>query len=119
MSDFYSFIKRIRKSKGLSQEEMAKRLNISFSTYSKIERRIISPNVERINDIFMVFGLPDLNKGAFDVIYKIFDDNSEIINTPKNNKIDHFSFVTRKEFENLKSEVVLIKELLENSTYKQ
>ncbi len=119
MSDFYSFIKKIRKSKGISQEEMAFRLNISFSTYSKIERGIISPNVERINDIFMVFGLPDLSNGAFDVIYNIFNNDMEEISGPKINKIDNFSFVTRKEFEYLKTQVEEIKELLKNSTIKQ
>lgn len=114
MSDFYQFIKTIRKSKGWSQEEMAKKLDISFSTYSKIERGIISPNVERINQIFMVFGAPNLNNGAFDTIYKIFKYDPGEMPKGKKDPVDFFSFVTRKEFDYLKLQVQELKEILKN-----
>lgn len=113
MTDIYTLIKKIRQSKGISQKVMAERLNISFSTYSKIERGIIVPNINRINDIFMAFGLPNLNNGAFDTIYNIFlNPNETESSVPEEKKVDYFTFVTRKEFEDLKSLVFELKELL-------
>ncbi len=115
MSDFYQFIKTIRKSKGWSQEKMAKKLDISFSTYSKIERGIISPNVERINQIFMVFGFPNLNYGIYDTIYELLKYDTEELNKEPQDPLNIFCFVTRKEFEYLKLQVQELKEIIQNS----
>ena len=44
-------IKEIRKSKGLSQREVAKRLNMAFSTYSNYENNNREPNFETLKRI--------------------------------------------------------------------
>jgi transcriptional regulator with XRE-family HTH domain len=41
-------IKFYRNQKGFTQEEMAEKLNISFQSYSKIERNITDVNISRL-----------------------------------------------------------------------
>ena len=55
-----SIIKDFRKMKGLTQKEMARRLNIPYSTYSNYENDNREPNKEMINKIADVLGI-DVN----------------------------------------------------------
>ena len=50
-------IKEIRKSKGLSQREAAKKLNMAFSTYSNYENNNREPNFETLKRIADVLGV--------------------------------------------------------------
>ena len=50
-------IKTIRKSKGLSQEELAVKLNIVRQTVSKWEQGLGYPDVSLINDLSSILGV--------------------------------------------------------------
>ena len=50
-------IRLLRHQKGWSQEEVAKRLDISIPAFSKIETGITDVNLSRLNQISRLFGL--------------------------------------------------------------
>ncbi len=50
-------IKEIRKSQGLSQREVAKKLNMAFSTYSNYENNNREPNFETLKRIADILGV--------------------------------------------------------------
>lgn len=50
-------IKTIRKSKGLSQEELAVKLNVVRQTVSKWEQGLGYPDVSLINDLSSILGV--------------------------------------------------------------
>lgn len=52
-----SKIKELRMSKGLTQREMAKQLNLSFSTYSNYENNYREPKLEIIEEIAGILGV--------------------------------------------------------------
>lgn len=54
---FGSNIKEIRKRKGLTQEEMAQKLDIAQATYSQFETNAKSPNVYLANEIAKILGV--------------------------------------------------------------
>ena len=50
-------IRLLRQGKGWSQEDVAKRLDISIPAFSKIETGITDVNLSRLNQISKLFGL--------------------------------------------------------------
>jgi DNA-binding XRE family transcriptional regulator len=48
---FGTNIKRIRKERGMTQEEMAKRLDIAQATYCQFETNAKAPNIYLANEI--------------------------------------------------------------------
>ena len=54
-------IKSIRRTKGLSQQEMAVKLNITASTYQKIEQNLISLTIERFLEICRILEIDSYN----------------------------------------------------------
>jgi transcriptional regulator with XRE-family HTH domain len=54
-------IKELRREKGISQKEMAEKLNITASTYQKIEQNIITLNIERFLDICRILEIDSYN----------------------------------------------------------
>lgn len=54
-----TLLKRLRLSKGLSVEEMAKRLKISAGYYSQIENQQRRISVERGKEIAHILGVPE------------------------------------------------------------
>jgi transcriptional regulator with XRE-family HTH domain len=69
-----SIIKKIRKSKSLKQETVAKELGISQAAYSKIENNITELTVRHCRILSRVFGVN---------VYEFLDDNFEIIRPAK------------------------------------
>lgn len=63
---FSNNIKELRKLKGLTQEEMASKLEIAQATYCQYETGAKSPNVYIAQEIANIFGvtLDSLMKGA-------------------------------------------------------
>lgn len=56
--NFKDILKNLRLEKGLLQKEMAKKLNVSLSTYSKYEQGTSTPNKENLIKIWNFFGVP-------------------------------------------------------------
>jgi transcriptional regulator with XRE-family HTH domain len=71
-------LKNIRKRKGLSQEEMAQKLNLNRSTYSGYENEVAQPNLETLLflaqeeniplEILLTKDLSQLSQSEFDVL---------------------------------------------------
>jgi transcriptional regulator with XRE-family HTH domain len=58
MDQLLANIRKIRKSKGISQEAMAYDLSMDYSTYGKIERGVIELSVSRLEKIVKILGVP-------------------------------------------------------------
>jgi toxin-antitoxin system, antitoxin component, xre family len=56
--NFKDILRNLRLEKGLLQKEMAKKLNVSLSTYSKYEQGTSTPNKENLIKIWNFFGVP-------------------------------------------------------------
>lgn len=54
--NFKDILRNLRLEKGLLQKEMAKKLNVSLSTYSKYEQGTSTPNKENLIKIWNFFG---------------------------------------------------------------
>lgn len=69
-------IKEARLRLGLSQAEAAERANMSAPYYSKYERGVIKPNLDRVGDICTALELPleDVFHGALMTEGKILDN---------------------------------------------
>ena len=50
-------IKQVRKQKGLTQEEVAKKAGISPNYYAKIERGTVNTSIEKANKIAKALGV--------------------------------------------------------------
>ncbi|TAF97114.1 MAG: helix-turn-helix domain-containing protein [Cytophagia bacterium] len=55
MNDIYNNIKAVRASKGLTQNVMAEKLNMTQSNYTKLERGLTQITIERLEEIAVVF----------------------------------------------------------------
>lgn len=116
-------IKRLRKAKKLNQDDMAKKLNITTSTYQKIEQGLITLSIDRFLEICRILEidsynelLPAVNAEIVEEIEKVllagsmaFDNirnNAnyswkllyEIIEKVKNDSIDKTTLVEDLEF---------------------
>lgn len=76
-------LKRIRKERHVTQEELAKKLGINRATLSKYENGIIEPSLQQIVDITEYLDaslfdvIPEEYKPSFEVIYNLgFDEHS-------------------------------------------
>ncbi len=80
-------IKRIRTIKGLSQEEMSQKLNMSQKAYSNLENSKTKIDDERLNQIAEVFEMEPLDIRLFDE-KQVFNNCSQSgnINTINNNE---------------------------------
>lgn len=100
-------IRQTRKKKGLSQENMAFELDISPSTYNKIERHEITLSVERLLKIADLLETP---------ISDIFNLRSaDVFNqNMKDNSIGKAGNVYREKKEIIEKNELLYKDLLQN-----
>lgn len=87
-NDLLKFIKRQRKAKGLSQAEMAKRMNIVLKTYQNIESGITRIDIERLKQIA---SLIDLN------LSHIFRDEEGVVEKSNAEKALYHKIITDKE----------------------
>lgn len=69
-----TIIKKIRKSKSLKQETVAKELGISQAAYSKIENNITELTVRHCRILSKLFGVN---------VYEFLDDSFEIVRPAK------------------------------------
>ncbi|RXK48888.1 helix-turn-helix domain-containing protein [Aquirufa rosea] len=92
MKDFAKSIRKIRSDKGYSQDYVAMKLNISTSSYSKIERGQTDPSLSRMKQIAEVL--------EFDLGEVLMEKPALTIgNTQELNSNEAYGFVMRKEFE--------------------
>lgn len=73
-----SKIKKLRIEKGISQRDMAKMLNLSYSTYSNYENNHREPSMKIIERAAEILGvtIPELTSTAFSEKYNIPADGS-------------------------------------------
>lgn len=109
-------IRKSRKKKGFSHENMAIELNISPSTYNKIERREIKLSLERFLLIKEILGISieDFFDTSIEKVYnQSFNDNSifhqEVQNLYQDNKE-----LTNGYIESLKAEIAFLKAVITN-----
>ena len=57
MKNYGQVISKLRKQKGLTQEQLGKKLNVSFQAVSKWENNQSEPNLETIEKLADVFGI--------------------------------------------------------------
>ena len=55
ISDSGTRLKELRKKKGLSQEEVANRINVTKNTISSYERKVINPKLEVLIDLAILY----------------------------------------------------------------
>lgn len=89
-------LKRLRKEKGVTQEEMANKLGISRVTYYSIESGKQELSIQKIDEIIKI-----LDISIFDLI------KSEILNTEKDNIITEVLEV-RKKLDNIENKLKYI-----------
>ena len=85
-------LKEIRKDLGLTQAQMAEKLNIPRSTYANYENNTREPNTETLKKISSI-----LNKDIFDLITLPSDDDSilEIVTKTSEGYISRDEFVSK------------------------
>lgn len=69
IADLYSNLRTIRLLKKVSQEEMSEKLNISQSSYGKLERGATKMSMDRLDKIASILGVT-----SFDIVH--FDPGS-------------------------------------------
>lgn len=71
-------IKKIRELKDLSQEQVAEKLGLATSSYSKIERGVTNISLTRLEEIAQIFNInaTDLLENSNQVICLISENNS-------------------------------------------
>ena len=72
MSNYYFNLKKIRKQNGLTQDSLAKLLNMTQQNISEYENQLVSPNLDRIFEIALVL---DVTLDDLVFIKKIYSDN--------------------------------------------
>ena len=102
-------IRLLRHQKGCSQEDVAKRLDISIPAFSKIETGVTDINLSRLEQIANIF---EINVAQILVI-----DSEEIDLTPSNLSIAQKKLLDREsEIANLQRKVILLYEELRNKS---
>lgn len=84
--DFGLTLKELRKKKKLSQEQVAKRLNLTKSSISGYENNIITPSIDTIRELAILFNttsdyLLGLDKKEVIVIDELTPRQKDIIET--------------------------------------
>ena len=105
-------IKFLRKSKGLTQEKMAEKLNLSIYGYAKIEQGKTDVKFSRMEQIAESFGieiLELLNFGEQNVFY-LTNKHKHLIKTY--NELQHELEITQMRLEEKEKEIACLKEIL-------
>ena len=55
---FYQNIQKLRKEKGMSQEQLAEQLGVSRQTISKWESGAVCPTLDRMQELAALFAIP-------------------------------------------------------------
>ena len=100
-------IRLLRHQKGWSQEDVAKRLDISIPAFSKIETGITDINLSRLEQIANIYEL--------DVVQLLSSDMEEVEQEPSSLSIIQKKLMDREtEIANLQRKVILLYEELRN-----
>ena len=100
-------IRLLRHQKGWSQEDVAKRLDISIPAFSKIETGITDINLSRLEQIANIYEI--------DVVQLLSADMEAIEHEPSNLSIIQKKLLDREaEIANLQRKVILLYEELRN-----
>ena len=81
MKKYGHIIAKLRKSQGLTQEQLGAKLNVSYQAVSKWEHDLSEPDLETIKKLSNIFNISIAD--FFDMI-----DNPELIDNPKPIKKD-------------------------------
>lgn len=123
MEEIIAKIKEIRKKKGLSHENMAFDLNISPSTYTKIERMDVKLSVERLMEIAKILDTPIeeiMMIGSRNVYHQNLSDSSighqEIQNLYQENRetTEKLFHSQEKSIKRLEAEVLFLRNMLKS-----
>lgn len=111
-------IKKNRKTRGLSHENMAIELDISPSTYNKIERQDIKLSLERFLEIKSLLKIPveDLFEISVENIYNQSFNDSSIFHQEVQNLYHDNKELTNGYIESLKTEIAFLKSILNKNT---
>ena len=83
-----TFIKNIiylRKNRGITQEDIANKANLSLNYYKKIENRLVDPTIGEVKRISEAFNLPTVDSLIFNDFKKI-DINKKISNSQESSQ---------------------------------
>ena len=58
MKKYGHIISKLRKKQGLTQEQLGKKLNVSYQAISKWENNLSEPDLETLEKLTEVFGIP-------------------------------------------------------------
>lgn len=87
-------IRELRKSQGLSQEELAFKANINAAHLGQLERGLKSPTIDTIDKIAIALGIPLIN--LFDVHSSNRQDGDNSISITINNLISTMDIKQQK-----------------------
>jgi transcriptional regulator with XRE-family HTH domain len=82
LNTFARYIKNLRTSRGMSQEEISSQMRITLSAYSKIERGLTDPSLSRMKEIaeILKFDLYEIfrceDKNLFEQLEEDLDSES-------------------------------------------
>lgn len=88
--DIGTKIRKVRELKGIPMKEMAEKLGMAISGYSKIERGEVNINIDKLTEIATVMELTPEELMSFDD--KIVFQNSTLTNFAFNNGQFHYNF---------------------------
>ena len=112
-------IKKVRKEKGLSQKQMAEKLNISISSYQKIEQNAMVLSMERFLDICAILEinsynllLPHRNAEIIDEVEKVLLKGSMALGNIRNNT-KYGKELAKELIEKIKSDKISKEDIIE------
>lgn len=111
-------IKNVRTSKGFSQEDLAKKLNISQSAYAKIENGITKLDIDRLFEISKVLEMDIVDLLNVEETKTNNYNNNEIVHNPS--FVENYNIGIKDAYDetikNLRDEILFYRKLLEEMT---
>jgi len=107
MSSFGKFIKKIRLEKGLSQEDIAEKMDLSVSSYSKLETGKVDPTLSKIEKLASIL---EFDLGEYAASLKVEQHSG----TEDPDASDLYRFVNRKEYKDLISKLEGLERIIQN-----
>jgi len=111
-------IRKIREFKNFTQEYVAERLNMSQSSYSRIESNEIDVSVIKLQQIADLFEIKVNELIDFDSKYFFNNVNAQTINGDLNIISDRERVLYEQQIQNLKNEVDYLKKILNSALIK-
>lgn len=105
-------IKRLREEKGLLQKQVATHINVSKSTYSKIEKSLRDITVEELHKIAQLFDL------TVDQIINLEDDIPQAITLEDKTEDERLKLIDKLDEEDKSTIFKIIDKMLTNKKFK-